>query len=113
MYVDGCSKVTEVGKVLQDHANLIKDKKAAQQHVKVVEEKLAEMRVNLEAAVVAVQLLDDLPQAYAFFGIIAVMLVISAEFASIHVILSIRLLIGWLWDDLLLVHKDSFVKGME
>lgn len=43
-YEDGRSKMAEAGKVLQDHANLIKDNEAAERQVKAVEDKFAEMR---------------------------------------------------------------------
>lgn len=43
-YEDSHSKVAEADKVLQDHANLIKDQEATKRKVKVAEDKLAEMR---------------------------------------------------------------------
>ncbi|KAI5321484.1 hypothetical protein L3X38_030555 [Prunus dulcis] len=50
-YDDGHSKVAESGKVLQDHANLIKEKEGLERQVKTSEEKLAEMRGALKATV--------------------------------------------------------------
>ncbi|CAL9024477.1 unnamed protein product [Prunus brigantina] len=52
-YDDGHAKFAEAGMVLQDHANLIKDKEALERQVKATEAKLAEMRVALDAAVQA------------------------------------------------------------
>ncbi|CAL2239336.1 unnamed protein product [Prunus armeniaca] len=50
-YNVGRAKVAEVGKVLQDHANLVKDKEALEWQVKAAEDKLTEMRETLEAMV--------------------------------------------------------------
>lgn len=52
-YDDGHAKFAEAGMVLQDHANLIKDKEALERQVKATEAKLAEMRVALDVAVQA------------------------------------------------------------
>ncbi|XP_034229566.1 uncharacterized protein LOC117638567 [Prunus dulcis] len=49
-YDDGRAKVAEVGKALQDHAQLFKEKEAAEQHALASESKAEEMRVALEAA---------------------------------------------------------------
>lgn len=51
MYDNDRSKVSKASKVLQDHANLIKDKKALERQVKAADDKLAEMRGALETAV--------------------------------------------------------------
>ncbi|KAH0996421.1 hypothetical protein GBA52_020285 [Prunus armeniaca] len=50
-YEDGHAKVAELGKTLQDHAHLLKDKQVAERQVKASETKLAEMRMVLETAV--------------------------------------------------------------
>ncbi|CAL8169205.1 unnamed protein product [Prunus armeniaca] len=52
-YEDGCSKVAEAGKALQDHPYLLKDKQAIEWQVKVSKAKLIEIRVALDAAVTA------------------------------------------------------------
>lgn len=50
-YDNGCPKVAEVDKVLQDHANLLKNKEALERQLKALEDKLAEMKGALEASV--------------------------------------------------------------
>ncbi|CAL2256552.1 unnamed protein product [Prunus armeniaca] len=52
-YEDGCAKVAKLGKALQDHAHLLKEKQATERQVKASEAKLAEMRAALDAAVTA------------------------------------------------------------
>lgn len=52
-YEDGCAKVAEVDKVLQDHANLVKDKKALKRQIKASKANLSEMMVTLDAAIQA------------------------------------------------------------
>ncbi|CAL9001138.1 unnamed protein product [Prunus brigantina] len=52
-YNDSCAKVTEVGKVPQDHTNLVKDKEALKRQVKATEDKLTKMRGQLKATVAA------------------------------------------------------------
>lgn len=47
LYEEGRSKV------LQDHANLLKDKQAAERHVQASKAKLAEIRMALDAAITA------------------------------------------------------------
>ncbi|CAL9022368.1 unnamed protein product, partial [Prunus brigantina] len=55
------------------------------------------------------QALDDLPQTDAVFGVVAVLLVVSAEFASIPIVLPIRLSVCWLRDLIVLVHQNGLV----
>ncbi|CAL2225171.1 unnamed protein product [Prunus armeniaca] len=52
-YEDGRSKVVEAGKVLKDHANLVKDNEALEQQGKAAEAKLSEIRATLDAAIQA------------------------------------------------------------
>ncbi|CAL2265251.1 unnamed protein product [Prunus armeniaca] len=59
------------------------------------------------------QSFDDLPQTYAVFGVMAVMLVVSAEFAGIPIILLIGLSVIRLRYDFLLVHQYGFVGGIQ
>ncbi|BBG99546.1 hypothetical protein Prudu_009268, partial [Prunus dulcis] len=49
-YDDGRAKVAEAGKVLQDHAQLFKEKEAAERRALASEAKAEEMRAALEAA---------------------------------------------------------------
>lgn len=63
MYEDDGSKVSAAGKALQDHANLVKDKKASKWQVKTAKEKLAEMRVNLDAVVQVAREAEAVEQA--------------------------------------------------
>ncbi|CAL8150923.1 unnamed protein product [Prunus armeniaca] len=50
------------------------------------------------------QTLDNFPQTDAVFGIVAVLLVVSAEFANVPIILPTGLSVGWLWDLVMFVH---------
>ncbi|CAL8168184.1 unnamed protein product [Prunus armeniaca] len=52
-YEDSCVKVADAGKVLQDHANLVKDKEALERKVKASEAKLSEMMATLDAVIQA------------------------------------------------------------
>ncbi|CAL2231354.1 unnamed protein product [Prunus armeniaca] len=52
-YEDGCSKVAEACKILQDHTNLVKDKEALERQVKATKAKLSEMRATLDASIQA------------------------------------------------------------
>lgn len=54
-YEEGRTKVAEVGKALQDHAYLLKDKQAAKRQVKDSEAKLQEIRAALDTVVTAVK----------------------------------------------------------
>lgn len=54
-YDGGRSKVAEVSKVLQDHANLLKDKAALEQQLKASVEKPSEMRSALETTRVVLE----------------------------------------------------------
>ncbi|CAL9021789.1 unnamed protein product, partial [Prunus brigantina] len=58
------------------------------------------------------QAFDDFPQTYAVFGVMAVMLVVSAEFAGIPIVLPIRLSVIWLRYYLVLVHQDGLIGGV-
>lgn len=54
-YEDGMSKVVDAGKVIQEHAELLKDKAALERQLRASEDKLDEMRGALEASVAAVR----------------------------------------------------------
>ena len=49
-YDDGRAKVAEAGKALQEHAQLLKEKEAAERHALASEAKAEQMRAALEAA---------------------------------------------------------------
>ncbi|CAL2228544.1 unnamed protein product [Prunus armeniaca] len=49
-YEDGRARVAEVGKAIQDHANLAKDLQAAERQVRVYESKFADKSAALESA---------------------------------------------------------------
>lgn len=50
-YDDGCANVAKAGKVLQDHANLVKDKEALEWQVKATEAMLSKTMATLDFAI--------------------------------------------------------------